>query len=39
MAGWNGLSEPVASLQQVQAADLEARRKAEEICREKALTN
>ena len=30
MAGWHGLSEPVESLQQVQAADREARSSAEE---------
>jgi 1-deoxy-D-xylulose-5-phosphate reductoisomerase len=39
MGGWKSLSEPVASLQQVQAADLEARRRAEEVCRVRALTN
>ncbi|MGQ3298020.1 1-deoxy-D-xylulose-5-phosphate reductoisomerase [Reyranella sp.] len=33
MSGWNGLSEPVEGLQQVEAADLEARRLAEDICR------
>lgn len=33
MAGWNGLSDAVDALQQVQAADLEARRMAEGICR------
>ena len=33
MAGWNGLSDAVDGLQQVEAADLEARRLAEEICR------
>ena len=38
MAGWDGLAEPVASLQQVEAADGEARRKAEDICKAKELT-
>lgn len=33
MAGWKGLAEPVEGLQQVEAADLEARRLAEELCR------
>jgi len=33
MSGWNGLSEAVEGLQQVEAADLEARRLAEDICR------
>ncbi|WP_425066029.1 1-deoxy-D-xylulose-5-phosphate reductoisomerase [Reyranella sp.] len=33
MAGWDGLSDAVDGLQQVEAADLEARRLAEEICR------
>ncbi|WP_428686313.1 1-deoxy-D-xylulose-5-phosphate reductoisomerase [Reyranella sp.] len=33
MSGWEGLSDAVAGLQQVEAADLEARRLAEEICR------
>jgi hypothetical protein len=39
MAGWNGLSEAVDALQQVQAADLEARRLAENFCQAKALSN
>jgi len=39
MAGWSNLSEAVTSLEQVQAADVEARRRAEEICRERSLTN
>ena len=33
MSRWNGLSEAVEGLQQVEAADLEARRLAEDICR------
>ena len=33
MSGWDGLSDAVDGLQQVEAADLEARRRAEEICR------
>ena len=33
MSGWNGLSEAVEGLQQVEAADLQARRLAEDICR------
>ena len=33
MSGWYGLSDAVDGLQQVEAADLEARRRAEEICR------
>jgi 1-deoxy-D-xylulose-5-phosphate reductoisomerase len=33
MSGWKGLAEPVEGLQQVEAADLEARRLAEELCR------
>ena len=36
LAGWNGLSEAVDGLQQVQAADLEARRLAETLCRARA---
>jgi len=36
LAGWNGLSEAVDGLQQVQAADLEARRLAETFCRARA---
>ena len=39
MAGWNGLSDTVDALQQVQAADLEARRLAETLCRARALGN
>ncbi|WP_296331096.1 1-deoxy-D-xylulose-5-phosphate reductoisomerase [Reyranella sp.] len=39
MAGWSGLSDTVDTLQQVQAADLEARRLAETCCRAKALSN
>lgn len=38
MAGWNGLSSTVDALQQIQAADLEARRRAEDFCRAKALS-
>ena len=33
MSAWDGLSDAVDGLQQVEAADLEARRRAEEICR------
>ena len=33
MSGWNGLSDAVEGLQQVEATDLEARRLAEDICR------
>jgi 1-deoxy-D-xylulose-5-phosphate reductoisomerase len=33
MSGWDGLSEAVEGLEQVEAADLEARRLAEDICR------
>ncbi|WP_204278934.1 hypothetical protein, partial [Klebsiella aerogenes] len=39
MAGWSGLAEPVKALQEIEAADLEARRRAEEICRHKELSN
>jgi 1-deoxy-D-xylulose-5-phosphate reductoisomerase len=39
MAGWGRLSDSVDALQQVQAADLEARRMAEGLCRAKALSN
>jgi 1-deoxy-D-xylulose-5-phosphate reductoisomerase len=39
MAGWNGLANPVETLEQVKAADLEARRRAEEICKGKELSN
>jgi 1-deoxy-D-xylulose-5-phosphate reductoisomerase len=39
MAGWNGLSDAVDALQQVEAADLEARRAAEGFCRAKSLSN
>ncbi len=39
MAGWNGLSDTVDALQQVHAADLEARRLAETLCRARALGN
>ena len=39
MAGWNGLSDAVDALQQVQSADLEARRVAEGFCRARALSN
>ncbi len=37
MSGWNGLSEAVGGLEQVEAADLEARRLAEDICRTRLL--
>lgn len=33
LEGWDGLAAPVESLQQVQAADREARRRSEEACR------
>lgn len=39
LAGWSGLSHAVESLQQVEAADVAARRMAEEICRDRALSN
>jgi 1-deoxy-D-xylulose-5-phosphate reductoisomerase len=39
MTGWNGLSDPVDALEQVHAADLEARRLAETLCRARALGN
>ncbi len=39
MAGWSGLSETVDALQQVEAADMEARRMAEGFCRAKVPTN
>lgn len=39
MTGWNGLSDVVDALQQVQAADLEARRLADNICQAKTLSN
>ena len=32
IVGWNNLSTPVDSLQEIQATDLDARRKAEEAC-------
>ena len=39
MSGWGGLSESVGALQQVQAADLEARRLAESFCRARTVGN
>lgn len=39
MAGWSGLSDAVNALQQVQAADLEARRLAENFCQARTLSN
>lgn len=39
MSGWGGLSESVGALQQVQAADLEARRLAESFCRARSVGN
>ncbi len=39
MARWNGLSDAVDALQQVHAADLEARRLAETLCRAKGSGN
>ncbi len=38
LAGWNGVGTPVESLQHVQAADLEARRQAEESCLRRSLS-
>lgn len=39
MSACDGVSEAVESLQQVEAADIEARRKAGELCRERLLSN
>lgn len=39
LVGWEGVAAPVESLQHVQAADLEARRRAEEGCRKRSLSN
>ena len=39
MAGWDKLSAPVESLQEVQAADLEARHRAEKVWQGKSLTD
>ena len=39
MSGWDGLSDSVDALQQVQAADLEARRLAENFCRARTVGN
>ena len=39
MSGWDGLSDSVDALQQVQAADLEARRLAESFCRARTVGN
>jgi 1-deoxy-D-xylulose-5-phosphate reductoisomerase len=39
MAGWHGLAAPVASLQEVQAADREARLRAEEAFQRKSPSN
>lgn len=39
MSSWGGLSESVGALQQVQAADLEARRLAESFCRARTVGN
>ncbi len=39
MAGWGALSGPVSSLQEVQAADFEARRRADEACQGRRLSN
>ena len=38
LIGWEGVASPVESLQHVQAADLKARQRAEEICRRRSLT-
>src|SRR5437660_2023036 len=39
MDGWQALSAPVESLQQIHAADQEARNRAERVCQKKLLTN
>ena len=39
MAGYGSLSAPVESLQEVHAADLEARKKAEQACQRRSLSN
>jgi 1-deoxy-D-xylulose-5-phosphate reductoisomerase len=39
MDGWQALSAPVESLQQIHAADQEARERAERACQKKLLTN
>jgi len=39
MAGWNGLSTPVEALQEVEAADQEARRKADARCQVRSPSN
>jgi 1-deoxy-D-xylulose-5-phosphate reductoisomerase len=39
MAGWPSLAAPVNSLQEVQAADLDARCRAEKVCQSKRLSN
>ena len=39
MAGWESPSAPVNGLQEIHAADLEARRRAEEACHKRRLTN
>jgi 1-deoxy-D-xylulose-5-phosphate reductoisomerase len=39
MARWDGLAAPVASLREVKATDLEARRRTEGACQERSLSN
>lgn len=39
MAGWDGLSAPVQALQDVQAADQEARRRTETLCQGRSPSN
>jgi 1-deoxy-D-xylulose-5-phosphate reductoisomerase len=39
LTGWDQLAAPVESLQEVQAADLEARRRTEQACQAKALND
>lgn len=39
LLGWVGMGTPVEALQHVQATDLEARRRAEEYCRKRSLSD
>ena len=39
ISGWNGLSDAVDGLHNVEAADREARRRAENVCQARALSN
>ncbi len=39
LSDWDTLSAPASSLQEVQAADFEARRRAEEVCQRRRLSN